>query len=77
MSTGRNRDSQRADFSGFPARLDELADVGLNLFPRRENTNPPGVPHALADTPDGPFRLGQPHVPSGDQSEFLKLARAL
>jgi hypothetical protein len=32
VSTGHNRDSQRADFSGFPARLNELADVGLNLF---------------------------------------------
>lgn len=77
MSTGQNRDSQRADFSGFPARLDELADVGPNLFSRKQITNPPGAPKASADTPDGALRLGQPHVPSGDQSEFLKLARAM
>jgi hypothetical protein len=32
VSTGPNRDGQRADFSGFPARCNELADVGLNLF---------------------------------------------
>lgn len=34
VSTGHNGDGQRADFSGFPARLNEAADVGPNPFPR-------------------------------------------
>lgn len=29
VSTGHDEDGQRADFSGFPARPDETADVGL------------------------------------------------
>lgn len=29
VSTGHDEDSQRADFSGFPARSNEAADVGL------------------------------------------------
>lgn len=37
VSTGRNRDRQRADFSGFPARFNEAADVGRNLFSRNES----------------------------------------
>lgn len=30
VSTGRNGYGQRSDFSGFPGRCDEQADVGLN-----------------------------------------------
>lgn len=36
VSTGRNRDRQRADFSGFPARFNEAADVGRDLFSRMQ-----------------------------------------
>jgi hypothetical protein len=30
--TGHNRDGQRIDFSGFPVRFNEMADLGLYLF---------------------------------------------
>lgn len=38
VSTGRNGDGQRADFARFPARCNELADVGPNLFPEADSS---------------------------------------
>jgi hypothetical protein len=49
VSTGHNGDGQRADFSGFPARGNELRDVGLDPFPRMQIT--PHPPEGLSRSP--------------------------
>lgn len=87
VSTGHNGDGQRADFSGFPARSNAMADVGLHPFPRIQP--PPGGQSLAGHGPDAASRVTDCHVasaraasgpslsPDRDNEAFLKIARAM
>jgi hypothetical protein len=55
VSTGHNSYGQRSDFSGFPERCNEQADVGLNCSLK---TPPAPMPMAELDDCCGQHRWG-------------------
>ena len=57
VSTGHDSYGQRSDFSGFPGRCDEQADVGPNC-PLKTSDLPAPMPMAEFDGCCGQYRWG-------------------